>query len=141
MTDEVKNTNEPLASTQDTKAQEKTATAEKAQQEKQPAGKQNDDNKYALLPLRDIVLFPNMVIPLFVGREKSVHALDSVTSQNKQILLVTQKDPNVDDPTLDDLYKVGTLATVLQMLRLPDGTLKVLVEGTQRAEIKSGITE
>jgi len=90
---------------------------------------------YPVLPLRDIVLFPHMVVPLFVGREKSVRALDSVMSTNKQILLVAQKDANIDEPVAEDLYKVGTLATVLQMLRLPDGTVKVLVEGGQRAHV------
>ena len=95
----------------------------------------NDRTLYPVLPLRDIVLFPHMVVPLFVGREKSVRALDSVMSANKQILLVAQKDANIDEPTADDLYKVGTLATILQLLRLPDGTVKVLVEGTQRARV------
>ncbi|MGN1091075.1 MAG: endopeptidase La [Alphaproteobacteria bacterium] len=90
---------------------------------------------YPVLPLRDIVLFPHMVVPLFVGREKSVRALDSVMSENKQILLVAQKDANIDEPTADDLYKTGTLATVLQLLRLPDGTVKVLVEGGKRAHV------
>ena len=96
---------------------------------------------YPVLPLRDIVLFPHMVVPLFVGREKSVHALDTVLSDNKEILLVTQVDPNIDDPSPKDLYKIGTLATVLQMLRLPDGTVKVLVEGSKRAEITHFIAE
>ena len=96
---------------------------------------------YPLLPLRDIVVFPHMVVPLFVGREKSVRALDSIMSENKQILLVTQKDPTVDDPKAEDMNTLGTLATVLQLLRLPDGTVKVLVKGTQRAEIKAFIQE
>ncbi len=96
---------------------------------------------YPLLPLRDIVVFPHMVVPLFVGREKSVRALDSIMSENKQILLVTQKDPTVDDPKPEDMNSLGTLATVLQLLRLPDGTVKVLVEGTERAEIKAFIQE
>ena len=96
---------------------------------------------YPVLPLRDIVLFPHMVVPLFVGREKSVHALDSILSDNKEILLVTQTDPNIDDPTAKDLHKIGTLATVLQMLRLPDGTVKILVEGSKRAEITHFIAE
>lgn len=96
---------------------------------------------YPVLPLRDIVLFPHMVVPLFVGREKSVHALDNVLSDNKEILLVTQIDPNIDDPTQKDLHKIGTLATILQMLRLPDGTVKVLVEGSKRAEITHFIAE
>ena len=92
-------------------------------------------NLYPVLPLRDIVLFPHMVVPLFVGREKSVHALDAVLSDNKEILLVTQTDPNIDEPTSEDLHKIGTLATILQLLRLPDGTVKVLVEGVKRAQI------
>ncbi len=96
---------------------------------------------YPLLPLRDIVVFPHMVVPLFVGREKSVRALDSIMSENKQILLVTQKDPTIDDPKPEDMNTLGTLATVLQLLRLPDGTVKVLVEGTERAEIKAFIQE
>lgn len=96
---------------------------------------------YPMLPLRDIVVFPHMVVPLFVGREKSIKALDSIMSENKQILLVTQKDATVDDPKPEDMNTLGTLATVLQLLRLPDGTVKVLVEGTQRAEIQAFIQE
>ena len=82
-----------------------------------------------VLPLRDIVVFPHMVVPLFVGREKSVHALEEVMKTDKQILLVTQKDRDQDDPTPNDIYEVGVLAQVLQLLKLPDGTVKVLVEG------------
>ena len=96
---------------------------------------------YPLLPLRDIVVFPHMVVPLFVGREKSVRALDSILSENKQLFLVAQKDPSVDDPEMKDLNKIGTLATVLQLLRLPDGTIKVLVEGTTRAQIDQIVQE
>ncbi len=88
-----------------------------------------------VLPLRDIVVFPHMIVPLFVGREKSVRALEEVTKEDKQILLVTQKDAAQDDPTTDDIYKVGTVGTVLQLLKLPDDTVKVLVEGTARARI------
>ena len=88
-----------------------------------------------VLPLRDIVVFPDMVAPLFVGRDKSVRALEDVMREDKQILLVTQKDAGLDDPAVEDLYEVGTVATVLQLLKLPDGTVKVLVEGGKRAEI------
>jgi ATP-dependent Lon protease len=95
-----------------------------------------------VLPLRDIVVFPGMVVPLFVGRDKSVKALDHVVAQEKsQILLVTQKDGSQDDPSVKDVYKVGTVATVLQLLRLPDGTVKVLVEGQARARIVETLSE
>jgi ATP-dependent Lon protease len=89
-----------------------------------------------LLPLRDVVVYPHMVIPLFVGREKSIEALESAMGGDKQILLVAQKNPADDDPTEDALYSVGTVATVLQLLKLPDGTVKVLVEGEQRGRIE-----
>ena len=90
---------------------------------------------YPVLPLRDIVVFPQMIVPLFVGRDKSVRALEDVMKDDKQILLVTQKDAAQDDPTPDDIYSVGTIGTVLQLLKLPDGTVKVLVEVGQRARI------
>src|SRR5712692_3949425 len=90
---------------------------------------------YPVLPLRDIVVFPHMIVPLFVGREKSVRALEDVMKDDKQILLVTQKNAAQDDPTTADIYSVGTIGTVLQLLKLPDGTVKVLVEGGQRARI------
>ena len=90
---------------------------------------------YPVLPLRDIVVFPHMIVPLFVGREKSVRALEDVMKDDKQILLVTQKNAAQDDPTPGDIYTVGTVGTVLQLLKLPDGTVKVLVEGGQRARI------
>jgi ATP-dependent Lon protease len=90
---------------------------------------------YPVLPLRDIVVFPHMIVPLFVGREKSVRALEDVMKDDKQILLVTQKNAAQDDPTTADIYTVGTLGTVLQLLKLPDGTVKVLVEGGKRARI------
>ncbi|MFZ1992087.1 MAG: LON peptidase substrate-binding domain-containing protein, partial [Alphaproteobacteria bacterium] len=90
---------------------------------------------FAVLPLRDIVVFPQLVAPLFVGREKSVRALEEVMVDDKQILLVAQKDPGDDDPKTDDIYTVGTVASVLQLLKLPDGTVKVLVEGNYRARI------
>src|SRR5512132_1602401 len=90
-----------------------------------------------LLPLRDVVVFPHMVIPLFVGRPKSIKALDVAMDAGKHILLVAQKQAAKDDPAAEDLYDIGSVATVLQMLKLPDGTVKVLVEGTQRAQIRS----
>jgi len=89
----------------------------------------------AILPLRDIVVFPHMIVPLFVGREKSVRALEAVMKDDKQILLVAQKNAAQDDPTADDIYRVGTVSTILQLLKLPDGTVKVLVEGGRRARI------
>ncbi len=94
---------------------------------------------FPVLPLRDIVVFPHMIVPLFVGREKSVRALEDVMADDKQILLVTQKNAAQDDPTPGDIYMMGTVATVLQLLKLPDGTVKVLVEGNQRARIDSFI--
>src|SRR5689334_25098674 len=90
---------------------------------------------FPVLPLRDIVVFPHMIVPLFVGREKSVKALEDVMKEDKQILLVTQKSGAQDDPTSADIYSVGTVGTVLQLLKLPDSTVKVLVEGGQRARI------
>ena len=90
---------------------------------------------YPVLPLRDIVVFPSMVVPLFVGREKSVRALEEVVKREGKILLVTQKNGGVDDPRESDLYKMGTIGNILQLLRLPDGTVKVLVEGVARASI------
>ncbi|MFC4351259.1 endopeptidase La [Fodinicurvata halophila] len=92
-------------------------------------------NVFPVLPLRDIVVFPHMIVPLFVGRDKSVRALEDVTKDDKQILLVTQKNASQDDPTPSDIYATGTIGTVLQLLKLPDGTVKVLVEGGQRAKI------
>jgi len=90
---------------------------------------------YPVLPLRDIVVFPHMIVPLFVGRDKSVRALEEVMKDDKQILLSSQIDPSVDDPTSDGIYEVGVLANVLQLLKLPDGTVKVLVEGRSRVQI------
>ena len=94
-----------------------------------------DSGLLPLLPLRDVVVYPHLVIPLFVGRAKSVRALEIASELNKQILLVAQKSPNKDEPDASDLYDVGTIATVLQMLKLPDGTVKVLVEGVSRAKV------
>jgi ATP-dependent Lon protease len=90
---------------------------------------------YPVLPLRDIVVFPYMIVPLFVGREKSINALEEVMRSDKQILLAAQKNAGDDDPAADAIYQVGTLASVLQLLKLPDGTVKVLVEGTARAKV------
>jgi ATP-dependent Lon protease len=92
---------------------------------------------YAVLPLRDIVVFPHMIVPLFVGREKSIRALEEVVKGDRHILLATQIDATDDDPATDAIYKVGTLANVLQLLKLPDGTVKVLVEGASRAQVKA----
>jgi len=99
---------------------------------------ENNENTVTLpvLPLRDIVVFPHMIVPLFVGRDKSVKALEEVMSKDKQILLVAQKDAGEDEPGTSDVFEIGTIATVLQLLKLPDGTVKVLVEGFNRAEIK-----
>ncbi|WP_019568033.1 endopeptidase La [Thioalkalivibrio sp. ALMg13-2] len=91
--------------------------------------------RVAVLPLRDVVVYPHMVIPLFVGREKSIRALDSAMAENKQVLLVAQKSAEVDEPEAGDLHQIGTLGNILQLLRLPDGTIKVLVEGAQRAHV------
>ena len=95
---------------------------------------------YPVLPLRDIVVFPHMIVPLFVGREKSVRALEEVMGDDKQILLSAQMDPGVDDPSTDGIYRVGVLANVLQLLKLPDGTVKVLVEGKTRVKITEFVT-
>jgi ATP-dependent Lon protease len=93
-----------------------------------------------VLPLRDIVVFPHMIVPLFVGREKSVRALEEVMNDEKQILLLTQKVAAEDDPTSDGMHTIGTLATVLQLLKLPDQTVRVLVEGKGRARV-TGFTD
>ena len=92
-------------------------------------------NPFCILPLRDIVVFPNMIVPLFVGRTKSIKALEYAEKNDKEIFLVAQRDANVDEPNVDDIYNFGTVATILQLLRLPDGTVKVLVEGIERAKI------
>ncbi|MEJ2346837.1 MAG: endopeptidase La [Gammaproteobacteria bacterium] len=94
-----------------------------------------------VLPLRDVVVYPHMVIPLFVGREKSIQALESAMAGDKQILLVAQKSAEVDDPQADDIHRVGTLSTILQLLKLPDGTVKVLVEGADRARVVHFLTK
>ena len=97
------------------------------------------ENSYPLLPLRDVVVYPHMVVPLFVGRDKSIRALEYAMEDNKQVVLVAQRDPVDEKPKLESLYTVGTLATILQMLKLPDGTLKVLVEGVTRVELKNEV--
>ena len=95
------------------------------------------NTEYPVLPLRDIVVFPHMIVPLFVGREKSIKALEDVMNDDKQILLTTQKNAADDDPGKNDVFSFGTIGTVLQLLKLPDGTVKVLVEGAYRAKITS----
>ncbi|GIR86703.1 MAG: hypothetical protein CM15mP86_01620 [Gammaproteobacteria bacterium] len=97
----------------------------------------NTSTNVPLLPLRDVVIFPSVVTPLFVGREKSITALQAAMAGDKQIMLVAQKSAQQDDPKLGDLYTIGTLSTILQLIKLPDGTLKVLVEGNKRASIES----
>ena len=104
-------------------------------EEKQVKDKTAGKELYPVLPLRDIVVFPYMIVPLFVGREKSINALEEVMRADKHILLAAQKNAGDDDPANDAIYQVGTLASVLQLLKLPDGTVKVLVEGTTRARI------
>jgi len=105
----------------------------------------NDDKKdptgrrarlLPLLPLRDIIVFPHMVVPLFVGREKSINALGEAMSKDKEILLSAQKKAKTNDPTPDDIFTVGTIGAIIQLLRLPDGTVKVLVEGKRRARVR-----
>src|SRR6202008_4420384 len=96
-----------------------------------------ESHSYPVLPLRDIVVFPHMIVPLFVGREKSIRALEEVMKNDALILLATQKNASDDDPNPDSIYGVGTLASVLQLLKLPDGTVKVLVEGLERARVQN----
>ena len=94
---------------------------------------------YPILPLRDIVVYPNMVVPLFVGREKSIQALEEVMNNDRELFLVAQKDSTTEDPSEDNLYTHGTVASIMQLLKLPDNTVKVLVEGTSRAKIRNFI--
>jgi len=110
-------------------------TADTPNEDTKPAGGPLTGELLPVLPLRDIVVFPHMIVPLFVGREKSVRVLESVMKDDKQILLVAQKNAAQDDPAADDIYRVGTISTILQLLKLPDGTVKVLVEGGKRASI------
>ena len=94
-----------------------------------------DGRTYPVLPLRNIVVFPGMIVPLFVGREKSVKALEEVMREDKHILIVTQKNEQEDDPAPEEIYSTGTIGSVLQLLKLPDGTVKILVEGLKRATV------
>ena len=100
-----------------------------------------DTSRVPVLPLRDVVVYPHMVIPLFVGRDKSIVALDRAMNAGKKILLIAQRKADKDDPGPSDLYDVGTLATILQLLKLPDGTVKVLVEGGERARVKDIVVD
>src|SRR5437660_5200198 len=106
----------------------------------------NDDQKkkgartIPLLPLRDIIVFPHLVVPLFVGREKSINALEQAKSGDKEIVLSAQKKAKTNDPTPDDIFTVGTIGQIIQLLRLPDGTIKVLVEGKRRARLKKFVS-
>src|SRR5512134_3530652 len=93
--------------------------------------------KYPVLPLRDIVVFPHMVVPLFVGREKSVRALDEAMARGRMLVLASQRDAKSDDPDPADIYELGTIGAIVQLVKLPDGTVKVLVEGKRRATIRS----
>ena len=95
----------------------------------------NNQAQYPVLPLRDIVVFPGMVVPLFVGREKSINALNNVMDKYKKIILAAQKSHDVDDPKDNEIYQVGCLGEILQLLKLPDGTVKILVEGKERVRI------
>ncbi len=95
----------------------------------------HENNQFPILPLRDIVVFPHMIVPLFVGREKSIKALETVMSEDKKVLLLAQKDGSIEDPKGEDLFSVGTIGNILQLLKLPDGTVKVLVEGISRAKV------
>ena len=106
------------------------------QESKSSRGSSEEHIIIPVLPLRDVVVYPHMVIPLFVGREKSIRALEAAMEGGKQILLVAQKSAAVDDPAADDIYRVGTVSSILQLLKLPDGTIKVLVEGTERATVE-----
>ena len=109
--------------------------SKRPERSKEPAPAPVAIEHMAVLPLRDIVVFPHMIVPLFVGREKSVRALEAVMKDDKQILLVAQRNASQDEPASDDIYRIGTVSTILQLLKLPDGTVKVLVEGSRRAAI------
>lgn len=93
--------------------------------------------KIPVLPLRDVVVYPHMVIPLFVGRKKSIQCIETSMNNDKKIMLIAQKEASKDEPSTNDLFNVGTISSILQILKLPDGTIKVLVEGLQRASIKN----
>src|SRR5688500_13712050 len=94
-------------------------------------------NDLPVLPLRDIVIYPFMIVPLFVSRERSIRAVDEALGENRMIVLVSQKDLDKEEPTAEDLYKIGTVAVIMRMLKLPDGRIRVLVQGLARAEIDS----
>ncbi|NOR52369.1 MAG: endopeptidase La, partial [Gammaproteobacteria bacterium] len=102
---------------------------------------QDSKETIPVLPLRDVVVYPHMVIPLFVGREKSIRALEEAMASDKEILLVAQKSASEDEPHLDEIFRIGTIANILQLLRLPDGTVKVLVEGKSRAQVLEFVTD
>ena len=99
--------------------------------------KDTKSNNLPVLPLRNIVVFPNMVVPLFVGRDKSINALEQVMDKDQELLFLSQKNSDVDDPSETDLYEIGTKGKILQLLKLPDGTVKVLVEGIARCKVKN----
>src|SRR5690606_24286709 len=99
------------------------------------------NNKYSVLPLRDVVVFPGMVVPLFVGREQSIDALKHAMDSSQPVILVTQKDSEVDSPTVDEIYQIGTLSTILQMVKLQDGTYKVLIEGQKKVKLVNVIDD
>src|SRR5690606_17794585 len=99
-------------------------------------GDQDQGRMVPLLPLRDIIVFPHMVVPLFVGREKSINALEEAMAQDKELVLAAQKKAKTNDPAAEDIFEVGTLGTIVQLLRLPDGTVKVLVEGKRRVKLR-----
>src|SRR6266567_1065198 len=103
--------------------------------EKQSKG--GDPNRFPLLPLRDMVIFPSMVVPLFVGREKSILALEAAMNGNRSIFLAAQKNAKTEEPGADDIFEAGTICQIIQLLKLPDGTVKVLVEGKKRGTIRS----
>src|SRR6202030_2763618 len=109
-------------------------TDEMSDPKSRPLPKAGETHEFPVLPLRDIVVFPHMIVPLFVGREKSIRALEEVVRNDRFILLATQIDAAAEDPATDAIYATGVLATVLQLLKLPDGTVKVLVEGLARAK-------
>src|ERR1700734_2158895 len=123
--------------TEQNRPADKGALPDKILSEKVGPEKVGPGDAMAVLPLRDIVVFPHMIVPLFVGREKSVRALEAGMKEDKQILLVAQKNASQDDPSVEDIFRVGTVSTILQLLKLPDGTVKVLVEGGRRAKIVS----
>ena len=99
------------------------------------SAKTTTSKKFPLLPLRDVIIFPHMVVPLFVGREKSIAALEEAAKNGNDLFLVTQKDASVLNPEQEDLYSIGTVVNIIQMLRLPDNTVKVLIEGKYRGRI------